>query len=409
MSHIPKLILAWVLVWTGCAGAAKVKSGLEVLLEDSLAVVKGRRLGLVTNQTAVDAQGRGIVALLQARHGLHLMRLFSPEHGLDGSRPAGELIRDQVDPASGLPVSSLYQGSRTVDPALLNGLDALLFDIQDIGIRPYTFASTLAEVLKAAKAADVEVILLDRPNPLGGGMVGGLTLDPAFSSFIGPYPIPYVHGLTLGELGQLFNTRFGIGCRLRVLPMKGWKRTMLFPDTGLPWIPTSPNVPTWDTPLAMAITGPVGELGSCSIGIGTASPFWMVGTDSTQAQGLADAFNGEALAGLRAMPWHWRPVSGSWKDRACHGLRLLVTDMGAVDPGASQLALLELLNTAVDSFAWRASEGQQRMFDKAMGTDGPRKSLQAGAPMSALRKRMALDRQAWLETRRAVLLYPEPK
>ncbi len=406
---LPTLLIALLLAWTGCAGAARVKPGLEVLLEDSLSLVKGRRLGLVTNQTAVDSKGQGIVHLLQAHPQVELVRLFSPEHGLDGSRPAGELVRDQLDAASGLPVSSLYQGSRTVDPTLLKDLDALLFDIQDIGIRPYTFASTLAEVMKAVRTAGVELILLDRPNPLGGGMVGGLTLDPAFASFIGPYPIPYVHGLTMGELGLLFNTRFGIGCKLRVLPMKGWKRSMLFPETGLPWVPTSPNVPTWDTPLAMAITGPVGELGTCSIGIGTASPFWVAGTDSTQAEDLARLFNGESLAGVRAMPWHWTPVSGSWKEKSCHGLRLLFTELKAVDPGKAQLAMLDVLNAAVDSFAWKGSEGQRRMFDKAMGSDKVRTLLQKGRTLDELTQTLVTDRQQWLEARRAILLYPEPK
>jgi len=405
----PVSLLLLLLLWTGCAGAARVKPGLEVLLEDSLALVKGRRMGLVTNQTAVDSRGQGIVSLLQERKDLHLVHLFSPEHGLDGSRPAGELVLNRVDEASGLPVTSLYQGSRTVDPALLSGLDVLLFDIQDIGIRPYTFASTLAEVMKAAKAAGLELLVLDRPNPLGGGLCGGLTLDPAFASFIGPYPIPYVHGLTMGELGLLFNTRFGIGCRLKVIPMRGWKRDMRFPDTGLPWVPTSPNVPTWDTPLAMALTGPVGELGSRSIGIGTASPFWMVGSDASDARTMAAAFNDLNLPGLRAMPWHWTPAAGSWKDKACHGLRLLATEVKAVDVGRAQLALLEMLAQESDSFVWNASEAQRRMFDKAMGTDAVRLCLEEGRGMERLLSRLADDRKAWLRERSAVLLYAEPK
>ena len=408
------------LLLTGCVGAvatqagaregrpARVRPGVEVLLSDSLACVTGKALGLVTNQTGIDSRGRSTASLLQADKSLRLLRLFSPEHGLDGSRPAGERVQDEVDPASGLPVTSLYQGSRAVDPALLLGLDQVLFDIQDIGIRPYTFTSTLAEVMKAARLAGVEVVVLDRPNPLGGELVSGLTLEPEWASFIGLYPVPYLHGMTVGELARLYNGVFGIGCRLRVIPMSGWTRDMTFDRTGLPWVPTSPNVPTWDTPLAMSITGPLGELGCVSIGIGTASPFWEAGAPGVDTEALVERLDAAQLPGLAFMPWRWTPTLGSWSGKPCQGARMLVLDPRTLDPGLCQLAFLEALQEQLDSLTTGASAQQQTMFKRAMGTGDLLAALQAGGGLDVLRMRMKDDQRAFRERRRPFLLYPEP-
>lgn len=392
---------------TGTAGPFRVQTGLEVLLADSLTSLQGRRVGLVTNQTGRDGQGVSSIERLAAHPKLKLLRLFAPEHGLDGSRPAGEQIRDEIHAASGLPVSSLYQGSNQVDPALFRGLDLVIFDIQDIGIRPYTFTSTLAEVMKAAGKAKVEVLVLDRPNPLGGERVAGLTLEPAWSSFIGLYPVPYVHGMTVGELARLYNKTFGIGCRLRVIPMKGWKRGMSFAQTGLPWLPSSPNVPSADTPLAMSVTGALGELGTVSIGIGTASPFWVAGTENADGDAMAAAFNQAQVPGLRALPWRWTPSAGSWSGKPCQGIRLLVTSAGTVDPGLGQLALFECLRAGgVDPLAG-SSEAQRRMFCKALGTDRILKLLEAGSRLEVLKQDMKREVEAFRKLRRSSLLYAE--
>jgi uncharacterized protein YbbC (DUF1343 family) len=419
------------LAWLGCAGSGSaggllrpalshgqagdgavarpvhVRSGLEVLLEDSLAVVKGKRLGLVTNPTGRDRQGRTAVELLAARKDLRLLRLFAPEHGLDGTRPAGEQVRDEIHEATGLPVTSLYQGSRTVDPSLFAGLDMVLFDVQDIGIRPYTFTSTLAEVMKGAARADIDVVVLDRPNPLGGTLVAGLSLEPEWASFIGLFATPYVHGLTAGEWARLVNREFGIGCRLRVIPAAGWRRGMDWAAGGLPWLPASPNVPTADTPLAMAVTGPVGELGSASIGIGTAQPFWLAGTDSLDADVLVESFNAARVPGLRAIPWSWTPTAGSWSGRRCRGMRLLVTDAALADPGLGQLALLEALRAAGVDLLARSSEAQRNMFCKALGTRRVLDGLRSGASLAPLRTDMARDVQTFRARRAPYLLYPE--
>lgn len=419
------------LAWLGCAGSGAaggllrpavaqgaaavpavgppvpVRSGLEVLLEDSLSVVKGKKLGLVTNPTGRDRLGRTAVELLAARRDLRLLRLFAPEHGLDGTRPAGEMVKDETHAATGLPVTSLYQGSRTVDPSLFAGLDQVLFDVQDIGIRPYTFTSTLAEVMKGAARADIEVVVLDRPNPLGGNLVAGLTLESGWASFIGLFATPYVHGLTAGEWARLVNSEFGIGCRLRVIPATGWRRGMAWAGTGLPWLPASPNVPTADTPLAMAITGPVGELGAASIGIGTAQPFWLAGTDSLDQDVLVETFNQAGVPGLRAIPWSWTPTAGSWSGKACRGMRLWVVDAAAADPGLGQLALLEALRAAGVDLLGRSSDGQKKMFCKALGTRRVLDALEGNASLAPLRPAMARDVAAFRLLRQPYLLYQD--
>jgi uncharacterized protein YbbC (DUF1343 family) len=286
-------------------------------------------------------------------------------------------------------------------------LDQVLFDIQDIGIRPYTFTSTLAEVMKAAAKAKIEVVVLDRPNPLGGQLVSGLTLESAWSSFIGLYSVPYVHGMTVGELARLFNGTFKIGCRLRVIPMKGWKRRMSFPQTGLPWLPTSPNVPTWDTPLGMSVTGAVGELGSVSIGIGTASPFWVAGTDSADAEKMAVSFNAARVPGIKAVPWRWTPGTGSWTGKLCQGIRLLVVDPQKWDPGLAQLALMEALRSGGVDLLAGSSENQRRMFCKALGTDRVLRRLESGQSLTDLKPLMLRDADAFSKLRRPALLYPD--
>ncbi len=388
---------------------ARVRPGIEVLLRDSLAVVNGKRVGLVTNQTGIDHLGNSSIDLLYGKPEVSLVRLFAPEHGIDGTGLAGERIENAVHESTGLVVTSLYHGARLIDPALLSGLDQILFDIQDIGIRPYTYVSTLAEVMKAARSANIEVIVLDRPNPLGGQLVSGLMLEPEWASFIGPYPVPYVHGMTVGELALLFNSEFGIDCRLRVIPVAGWSRNMSFPETGLPWVPTSPNVPTWDTAYGMAVTGALGELGTVAEAVGTASPFFMVGHPKLNARDLANRLNGLGADGVRFIPWTFRPTSGRWVDQRCHGVRILVLDPECFDPGKMQLELCRVLadNSQLGADLFTCPSQRTTMFDRAMGSDRPRLALQGGAGVASLLKTMKQDCITFRDTRSRFLLYRE--
>jgi len=222
--------------------AAIVRLGDEVFLDETWRELNGRGVGIVTNQTGVTSSLETIVDAIHRNPDIRLRAIYSPEHGLRGDQPAAAYVPSYVDPRSGLPVYSLYGATRKPDAAMLEGIDVILFDIQDVGDRAYTYISTLAYVMQAAKSFGKTVWVLDRPNPIGGMVVEGPVLDPRFSSFIGLYALPIRHGLTVGELANLYNDHFGIGCSLRVIPMQHYRRDMLWPDTGLAWVQTSPNI-----------------------------------------------------------------------------------------------------------------------------------------------------------------------
>ena len=228
---------------------ASVVLGDEVFLETAARDLRGRCVGIVTNQTGVTSALVPLVDALTSEGSVCVKALYAPEHGLRGDQPAGHYVSSYVDPQTKLPVFSLYGPQRHPTAQMLAGVDVLLFDIQDVGARSYTFVSTMAYVMEAAKQYNKEVWVLDRPNPAGADVVEGPVLDPAFKSFIGLYPIAFRHGMTVGELARLFNDEFGVGCKLRVVPMRGYRRSMTWPQTGLQWIPTSPNIPEWDLSL----------------------------------------------------------------------------------------------------------------------------------------------------------------
>ncbi len=386
-------------------GQARVRPGIEVLLTDSLHLIQGRQLGLVTNQTGVDGAGHSTIDLLAAHPEVNLVKLFAPEHGLDGSRPAGEIILNEIHAETGLQVTSLYHGERKVDPALLEHLDAVLFDIQDVGVRPYTYVSTMAEVMRAAGMAGVQVIVLDRPNPMGGKRVSGLLLDPAWSSFIGLFPTPYVHGMTVAELARLYHGEFDVTCDLAWIPMSNWQRDMLFCDTGLPWIPTSPHVPTWETAWALAAVGAIGELGSISEGVGTTTPFFLAGgpdVDMQRLKAIAPEFLPDNLSW---MPWTWIPRYGAFAGQSCSGIRLLPGNDQEVDPARLQLLLLGLFHELIGNALFQVPAARQEMFDKAMGGDTARLLLQSGGDIPSLIQIMEQDAARFKALRRPYLIY----
>ncbi|MGH7716146.1 MAG: exo-beta-N-acetylmuramidase NamZ family protein, partial [Vulcanimicrobiaceae bacterium] len=235
--------------------------GDDVFLSHTWHELGKRSIGIVTNQTGVTANGEAIVDAVRRRTSVSVKALFAPEHGLRGDRPAGAYVPSYVDPASRLPVYSLYGATRRPSAEMLSGIDVLVFDIQDVGARAYTFISTMAYVMQAAAQHGKEIWILDRPNPIGGAMVEGPVLEPEYRSFIGLYPIAMRHGMTVGELAQMFNDAFGIHAKLRVIPMRGWQRTMLWDATGLSWVQSSPNIPSWHTALLYPCTGLVASAG----------------------------------------------------------------------------------------------------------------------------------------------------
>ena len=274
--------------------------------DSGFAAVTGKKIGLVTNQTSTDASGERDRVILRRARGVNLLTLFTPEHGLDGTEPAGKYVASRKDPVTGLPAFSLYGSTRKPLPGMLRGLDALVFDLQDVGCRSYTYLSTMAKCMEACGENNVEFIVLDRPNPLGGNRVEGPGVDPEWISFVGQYPVPYVHGMTAGELAKMINAEHWMAatCRLTVIPMRGWHRGMTWEDTGLRWIRSSPNIPRGNSPEYYVATSVVGDLSGLDLGIGTDAPFERVAAGYLNAEGFAATLRAVNLPGVEFVPYH---------------------------------------------------------------------------------------------------------
>ena len=307
------------------AASPQVTLGDEVFLNSTWRELQGRTVGVVTNQTGVTSSLETLVDAILRNGNIALRALYSPEHGLRGDRTAGAYVPSYTDVRTGLPVYSLYGATKHPTGAMLEGVNVLLFDIQDVGDRAYTFISTLAYVMQAAQTYGKEVWVLDRPNPIGGATVEGPVLDPRFASFIGLYPLPVRHGLTVGEVAKLYNEHFDIDCKLRVVAMEGYTRDMLWPDTGLRWVRTSPNVPTWGTALVYPATGLLDAAG-INNGIGTPKPFAYAGAHGVDAARLATALADRPVPGVRFDAATWTPKSGFWAGKELSGVELVVTE-----------------------------------------------------------------------------------
>ena len=305
----------------GALPRADVVLGDEVFLQSAWQDVAGRCVGIITNQTGVTSGLLNIVDAVKANRDICLKAIYSPEHGLRGDRPAGAYVPSYVDVRTGLPVYSLYGAQRHPTAQMLAGVDVLVFDIQDVGARPYTYVSTMAYAMEAAQAYGKEIWVLDRPNPIGGEMVEGPVLDPRFKSFIGLYPIAMRHGMTVGELARMFNDRFGIGAQLRVVKMQGWRRHMLWPDTGLQWVQTSPNIPEWSTTIVYPCTGLIDSFG-LNGGVGTTKPFKYTGAVGLDAYRLASMLNERDIPGVYFRAAYWSPFFGELRDKQIAGVEL---------------------------------------------------------------------------------------
>lgn len=342
-----------------------VRLGIENL-DGSLALFKGKRVGLITNATGVDRNYRRSVDILKDK--VNLVALFAPEHGLRGNVVAGAAVPHEKDAATGLPIYSLHGDNRKPTAAMLKGIDVLAFDIQDIGARSYTYVYTMAYAMQSAREMNIPFVVFDRPNPVGGEQVEGGLLQPAYSSFIGLYPIPVRHGLTVGELARLFNEEFGIGAKLTVVPMQGWQRRMLQSDTGLPWLMTSPNIPTPDSALVYNATALFGG-SNVSEGIGTTRPFELVGAPWLDGQKLADRLNSLRLSGVYFRPVHFTPQWGKYQGRVCSGVQIHLKDRNRFSAVPVGLRLLEAIREQGGArFQWNAPKGKDRwMIDLYVG------------------------------------------
>ena len=378
---------------------APFELGDDVFLRETSRELGTRGVGLITNQSGVTSQGVPFADALNALGSVRVRALFAPEHGLRGDRPAGASVSSYVDAPTGLPVYSLYGATRHPSAEMLHGIDVLLFDIQDVGSRAYTYVSTMAYAMQTAKAFGKQFWVLDRPNPVGGDIVEGPVLEPAYESFIGLYPIAMRHGMTVGELARLFNDRFGIGADLRVVPMDGWRRSMIWPDTGLTWTRTSPNVPTWQTTFVLLCTGLIDNAG-VNNGVGTSSPFFFAGGYGTDGSGLAAILNARGLPGVRFIAATWTPSSGFWKGRALSGVRLDI-DPRRFMPVRTAVEIL----VAVRSVAPRTLDVKAAPLDRDWGTASLRKGLLGGLSAGEIVAQWSAATAAFRALRTKYLLY----
>jgi len=384
----------------------QVKSGIEVLITKQLNLIAGKRVGLITNPTGVTADLTSTIDVLYNLPNIKLVALFGPEHGVRGDAFAGEKVGHSVDRKTGIPIYSLYNGPFAPPaPEMLKNVEMLIYDIQDIGSRAYTYIYTMALAMQGAAKAGIPFIVLDRPNPLGGHLIEGPVLDERFKSGIGMFPIPYIYGLTAGELAKFFNAEFGIHADLTVIPMEGWRRDMIFTDTGLPWVLTSPHVPRPETVFHIAATGSIGELQSLSEGIGYTMPFEIIGQTWIEPDKLADELNRRHLPGVRFRPLYFRPYYFSFMDKQLAGVQIHLLNPREVLPMLTQLhilaAVLKLFPAQQIFNSARASS-----FDRAMGTDRVRIALENGAAPENIMAQWEKELANYRQKREKYLLYP---
>jgi uncharacterized protein YbbC (DUF1343 family) len=415
----------------GTAAAARVKPGVQVFLEKHLDLVKGKRVGLITNPTGTDALLRSTIDLFLTYPAIKLVALYGPEHGVRGDAQAGQYVPFYIDrkygiPEYNLPVFSLYGQSlkpeagmlknidefmrsfdtketgKIPEAAMVEGIDVMIFDIQDVGTRVYTYVATMAYAMQAAAENGIEFIVLDRPNPINGADMEGPILEyPEFSSFIGLFPIPERHGMTIGELAGLFNDKFlARKAKLTVVPMEGWKREMWFDETGLPWVIPSPNMPTLDT--AAVYPGLVALEGTnMSEGRGTTKPFELFGAPWIDGYELTKALNGLGLPGVRFREAWFTPSFSKFQGQLCGGCQVHVTDRDAFRPFA---AALQIIKTVRDAYPGKF-EFHAGYFDQVMGTASVRAALEAGTGVPAILENIRPGLEVFADLRKAYLLY----
>ena len=373
-------LLGLLLLCTALSAQPKVKTGIEVLRDRGFDALQGKRVGLVTNPSGVDSQLRSTIDILFNAPGVNLVALYGPEHGVRGDVYAGGKVSDSKDAATGLPVYSLYGATRKPSQAMLEGIDVMVYDIQDVGVRSYTYISTLGLVMEACQEKGIEVMVLDRPNPLGGNKIEGCYVEPGFHSFVSQYKIPYVYGLTPAEVALLINAeglnrgqkgdQAPANCKLSVIPMEGWTRDMVYEDTGLPWVLPSPNIPFKESPMYYAASGVCGELyGFMNIGIGYTLPFQVFGATWLDPVKLLKKMESYDLEGVSFRTIWFKPFSGSQKGELVGGLQFFFTDYEKARITEVQFYVMQAVAELYpDKKAFEIISGYG-LFDKVCGTD----------------------------------------
>lgn len=356
----------------------KVTNGLDVFLEQHTDLVKGKRVGLLTNPTGINSNKQASVDLFKANPKIDLQVLFAPEHGIRGDIKAGENFGNTRDPKTGLTVYSLHGGKdhRPTKEAL-DKIDVLIYNIQDIGCRSYTYIWHMAECMSACAAAGKTFIVLDVPNPMGSIIADGPIIENKFRSFIGLYPIPYCYGLTAGELARYLNKEENINCKLYVVPMKNYRRDMNWAETGLPWVPTSPHVPNPRSAQGYCITGTIGTLGQTNIGLGFA-PFEIIAAPWINSEHMVNYLTAQNIPGIKFSAFNCTPEKGFMAGKLIHGVKISVSDTSNCRPIVATIAILCYLQKYCSKdFKWQPEKFAG--FDKAIGTAKVREMVMAGA------------------------------
>ncbi len=383
------------------------KLGLENFLESHVNLVAGKRVALLACPSSIDRNLRSSIDLLHQHPAVNLAALFGPEHGIRGDVQAGAKVSSAIDPLTKLPVYSLYGKTHKPTADMLADIDIIMIDLQDAGVRFYTFVATMFYVMQAAREASIKVIILDRPAPINGTRIEGPMLDPAFASFVGPSPLPIRYGMTIGELSRLLNQ--DAGCDHTVIPLEGWSRERWYDQTGLPFIPSSPNLPTLDS-VALYPGACLVEGTNVSEGRGTTRPFEYLGAPWINAEALTEALNALDLEGVRFRPVYFIPTFSKHQGKLCAGAHVYVTDRDLFQPVRTMLHVLQTLKRSYsDHFAWRSPwiPGKHRPIDLLWGSDSLRRHLDADRPVEEVMSSRQADLQEFDQWRANYLLYPE--
>ena len=403
------LLFCLALISSAHAQKIRIKTGIEVLKDERFRRLEGKRVGLITNPTGVDNHLKSTIDILHEAPNVRLVALYGPEHGVRGNAHAGDTIGGSIDPATGLPVYSLYGKTRKPTRDMLRDIDVLVYDIQDIGCRSFTYISTMGLAMQAAAEAGIDFIVLDRPNPLGGERIEGCVVEDGYTSFVSQYPIPYVYGLTCGELARLLNEEGMIGarCRLHVVKMRGWRRRMDYAATGLPWVLPSPHIPHAETALFYPATGILGELGTLSIGVGYTLPFQLFAAPWINAAQLARRMNALRVPGVSFRPIYLKPFYATCKGEFIQGVQVHLTDARRAALSELQFLAMQELATLYPSHnpLQMADSVRLRMFDKVCGSPEIRRRFSRRFRWDDVRDYWMKDADAFRRLSRKYYLY----
>lgn len=372
MRHISTSIVALLLLLTASMYGANVKTGIEVLREDGFNVLEGKRVGLTTNPTGVDSQLKSTIDILWEAPNVNLVALYGPEHGVRGNVHAGDHVDNEVDKKTGLKMYSLYGKTKKPNKEMMDEIDVMVYDIQDNGCRSYTYISTLGMLMEACIEHGKELVVLDRPNPLGGNKIEGCLVEDGYISFVSQFKIPYLYGQTPGELALYLNaTDYENKCKLTIVKMKGWKRDMTWDETGLEWIVASPHVPHGQSAVFYPVTGIFGEFGYISIGVGYTLPFEVMGAPWISADTLSEALNALNLPGVYFRPIYYKPYYSTFKGELCQGVQIHILDYEVARLSEIQFLVVQELMRLWPEKDWFELCNQKRfnMFDKVCGTN----------------------------------------